>query len=90
MSVRQGDIRILEDTGASDDLFTMWDKGLLRGLLPDAFAQGLRIQVERARDRTPECLCAAGFLETNFVVTSENTAGPWEYSGALRTQDVCD
>ena len=79
-----------KDTGASDDLFAMWDTGLLRGILPDSFAQGLRLQVERARDRTPECLCAAGFEERNFVVTPENTEGPWERSGALRTEDVCD
>ncbi|MYD89907.1 MAG: hypothetical protein F4Y08_06145 [Caldilineaceae bacterium SB0662_bin_9] len=79
-----------KDTGASDDLFAMWDTGLLRGILPDSFAQGLRLQVERARDRTPECLCAAGFAENNFVVTPENTEGPWERSGALRTEDVCD
>ncbi|MXZ25857.1 MAG: hypothetical protein F4Y80_13565, partial [Caldilineaceae bacterium SB0665_bin_21] len=76
-----------KDTGASDDLFAMWDTGLLRGILPDSFAQGLRLQVERARDRTPECLCAAGFAENNFVVTPENTEGPWERSGALRTED---
>lgn len=79
-----------KDTGASDDLFAMWDTGLLRGILPDSFAQGLRLQVERARDRTPECLCAAGFEDRHFVVTSENTEGPWERSGALRVEDVCD
>ena len=79
-----------KDTGASDDLFTMWDTDLLRGILPDSFAQGLRLQVERARDRTPECLCAAGFAENNFVVTPENTEGPWERSGALRTERVCN
>jgi hypothetical protein len=79
-----------KDTGASDDLYAMWDTGLLRGILPDSFAQGLRLQVERARDQAPECLCAAGFEERNFVVTPENTEGPWERSGALRTEDVCD
>ena len=79
-----------KDTGASDDLFAMWDTGLLKGILPDSFAQGLRLQVERARDRTPECLCAAGFAENNFVVTPENTEGPWERSGALRTERVCN
>ncbi len=78
-----------KDTGASDDLFAMWDTGLLKGILPDSFAQGLRLQVERARDRTPECLCAAGFEERNFVVTPENTEGPWERSGAMRTEKVC-
>ena len=79
-----------KDTGAGDDLFQMWDNGLLRGILPDSYAQSLRLQVERARDRTPECLCAAGFEERNFVVTPENTDGPWERSGAMRTEDVCD
>ena len=79
-----------KDTGASDDLYAMWDTGLLRGILPDSFAQGLRLQVERARDQAPECLCAAGFEDRNFVVTPENTEGPWERSGALRTEDVCD
>ncbi len=75
-----------KDTGAGNNLFTMWDTDLLRGILPDSFAQGLRLQVERARDRTPECLCAAGFAENNFVVTPENTEGPWERSGAVRTR----
>ena len=79
-----------KNTGASDDLYAMWDTGLLKAILPDSFAQGLRLQVERARDRAPECLCAAGFEDRHFVVTSENTAGPWERSGALRVEDVCD
>ena len=84
------DVCPAKDTGAGDDLFKMWDNGLLRGILPDSYATSLRLQVERGRDRTPECLCAAGFLEKNFVITSENTADPWERSGAMRTEDVCD
>ena len=84
------DVCPAQDTGAGDDLFKMWDNGLLRGILPDSYATSLRLQVERGRDRTPECLCAAGFLEKNFVITSENTADPWERSGAMRTEDVCD
>jgi hypothetical protein len=79
-----------KNTGASDDLYALWDTGLLKAILPDSFAQGLRLQVERARDLAPECLCAAGFEDRHFVVTSENTAGPWERSGALRVEDVCD
>ena len=75
--------------GASGDLFAMWDTGLLKGLLPDSYAQGLRLQVERARDRTPKCLCTAGFAANNLVVTSENTVGPWERSSAQRTGNVC-
>ncbi len=84
------DVCPAKNTGASDDLYAMWDTGLLKAILPDSFAQGLRLQVERARDRAPECLCAAGFEDRHFVVTSENTAGPWERSGALRVEDVCD
>ena len=84
------DVCPAQDTGAGDDLFKMWDNGLLRGILPDSYATSLRLQVERGRDRTPECLCAAGFLEKNFVITDENTADPWERSGAMRTEDVCD
>jgi len=79
-----------KNTGASGDLFAMWDNGLLRGLLPDSFAQSLRLQVDRARDRTPGCLCAAGFAENNFVITPENTVGPWDQSGGLRTESVCN
>ena len=79
-----------KNTGASGDLFAMWDTGLLRGILFDTDAQGHRLQVERARGRTPECLCTAGFLESHFVVTANDTAGPWDRSSALRTQDVCN
>ena len=79
-----------KDTGASGDLFTMWDTGLLRGILFDTEAQAHRLQVERARNRTPKCLCTAGFLESNFVVTANETAGPWERSRGLRTEDVCN
>ena len=79
-----------KDTGASGDLFTMWDTGLLRGILFDTDAQAHRLQVERARDRTPECLCTAGFLESHFVATANDTAGPWERSSAQRTENVCN
>ncbi|MYA05132.1 MAG: hypothetical protein F4Y37_11075 [Caldilineaceae bacterium SB0664_bin_22] len=79
-----------KDTGASGDLLTMWDTGLLRGILFDTDAQAHRLQVERARDRTPECLCTAGFLESDFVVTANDTAGPWERSSAQRTENVCN
>ena len=79
-----------KDTGASGELFAMWDTGLLRGILSDTDAQSLRLQVERARNSTPECLCTAGFADSNFVTTSENTAGPWERSGAQRTGGVCN
>ena len=78
-----------KDTGASGDLLTMWDTGLLRGILFDTDAQAHRLQVERARDRTPECLCTAGFLESDFVFTANDTAGPWERSSAQRTENVC-
>ena len=59
-----------KDTGASGDLLNMWDTGLLRGILSATDAQALRLQVGRAQDRTPECLCTAGFLESHFVVTA--------------------
>ncbi len=79
-----------KDTGASGDLFTMWDTGLLRGILFDTDAQAHRLQVERAQDRTPECLCTAGFLESHFVVTANDTVGPWDRSSAQRTENVCN
>ena len=79
-----------KDTGASGDLFAMWDTGLLKGLLPDSYAHGLRLQVERARGRTPDCLCTSGFANNNLVVTSGNTAGPRDLSGALQTTAVCN
>ncbi len=79
-----------KDTGASGDLFAMWDTGLLRGILFDTDAQAHRLQVERARARTPDCLCTAGFLESHFVVTANDTAGPWERSSAPRTENVCN
>ena len=79
-----------KDTGASGDLLTMWDTGLLRGILSATDAQALRLQVERARDRTPECLCTAGFLESHFVVTANHIAGPWERSSVQRTENVCN
>ena len=79
-----------KDTGASGDLFTMWDTGLLRGILFDTDAQAHRLQVERARDRAPECLCTAGFQESHFVVTANDTAGPWERSSIQRTENVCN
>ncbi len=79
-----------KDTGASGDLFAMWDTGLLRGILSATDAQAHRLQVERARNRTPECLCTAGFLESHFVVTANDTAGPWDRSSAQRTENVCN
>ena len=78
-----------KDTGASGDLFTMWDTGLLRGILFDTEAQSHRLQVERARNRTPECLCTAGFTENNFVVTAGHTAGPWERSRHAQGRRTC-
>ena len=79
-----------KDTGASGDLLNMWDTGLLRGILFATDAQALRLQVGRAQDRTPECLCTAGFLESHFVVNANDTVGPWERSSAQRTENVCN
>ena len=64
--------------------------GPLKGLVPDQLAYAVRQMVEEARDRTPECLCAAGYKEHNFVVADHASSNPWAETGALRTKDVCD
>ena len=79
-----------KNTGILIELLHLWDMGPLKGLVPDQLAYAVRQMVEEARDRTPECLCAAGYKEHNFVVADHASSNPWAETGALRTKDVCD
>ena len=79
-----------QDTGLLIELVHLWDIGPLKGLVPLQLAQSVLQSVEEARDRTPECLCAAGYKEHNFVVADHASSSPWAETGALRTKDVCD
>ena len=79
-----------KNTGILRELVLLWDMGLFRNLVADQLAVSIRSIVEEARDRTPECLCAAGFKEHNFVVADHLSSNPWAETGALRTKDVCD
>lgn len=79
-----------KNTGILRELVLLWDMGLFRNLVDDQLAVTVRLFVEEARDRTPECLCAAGFKEHNFVIADHASSSPWAETGALRTKDVCD
>ena len=79
-----------KNTGILRELVVLWDIGPFRNLVPDQLAHSTRLIAEKARDRTPECLCAAGFQEHNFVVSDHASSDPWAETGALRTKDVCE
>ena len=79
-----------KNTGILRELVLLWDMGLFRNLVADQLAASVRLIVEEARDRTPECLCAAGFKEHNFVIADHASSNPWAETGALRTKNVCE
>lgn len=79
-----------KNTGILRELVLLWDMGLFRNLVPDQLAESVRLIVEKARDRTPECLCAAGFKEHNFVVADHASPNPWAETGASQTKNVCE
>ena len=77
-------------TGAKQVLFSLYDIGLLTGLVSSTYAQQLRSDVEQARVRTPECLCAAGFVERDMIMSTSRNDDPWQYTGARHPRNVCD
>ena len=79
-----------QNTGILRELVLLWDIGPLKGLVPDELARSVQQIMEEARDRTPECLCAAGFKEHNFMVADHASSDPWAATGALRTKNICE
>ncbi len=80
-----------ENIGAKQILFSLYDVGLLNGLVNPSFAQQLRNEVEQARVRAPSCLCAAGFKERDMIISNSRSGDPWEYSGGARWPlEACD
>lgn len=79
-----------ENIGARHVLFEMHDIGLLRGLLPDSSVVQMRRDLEAARVRAPECLCAAGFEEKDMIIATHDGDDPWLHVQGRRPQDLCD
>ncbi len=79
-----------ENTGAKAVLFSLYDIGLLNGIVTQTYAQQLRYDVEHARVRTPSCLCAAGFAERDMIMSASQNDNPWSYPGARHPREVCD
>ncbi len=80
-----------ENIGAQYVLYEMYSFGLLRGILSDSAARTIRTNLETARVRTPECLCAAGFRESDMIISERfsEDADPWFSTSARRPADVC-
>ncbi len=79
-----------ENLGAQYILYEMYSFGLLGGMLSDSAAHTMRTNLEAARVRTPECLCAAGFEEKDMVISQRSSPDPWFSTTARRPQDVCE
>ena len=78
-----------ENIGAQYILYEMYSFGLLAGILSDSAAHTMRTNLEAARVRAPECLCAAGFAEKDMIISERSSTDPWFSTTARRPADVC-
>ncbi len=78
-----------ENIGAQYIIYRMYHYGLLAGILSDAAAHTLRTNLEDARVRAPECLCAAGFEEKDMIISERASSNPWFSTTARRPANVC-
>ena len=79
-----------ENLGADFVLYEMYSHGLLTGILSDAAANSMRTSLESARVVAPDCLCAAGFKESQMIISERESPDPWFSTTARRPSDVCD
>ena len=79
-----------ENIGADFILYEMYSSGLLTGILSDSAANSMRTSLEAARVVTPQCLCAAGFTESQMVISERESPDPWFSTTARRPEDVCN
>ena len=78
-----------ENIGASHVVYQMYSLGLLSGILSDSAAYTMRSNLEEARIRAPECLCAAGFEENDMILSERESSDPWFSTTARRPEDLC-
>ncbi len=78
-----------ENIGVQYVLYEMYTFGLLAGILSDSAAHTMRTNLEAARVRAPECLCAAGFEEKDMIISERSSTDPWFSTSARRPSDVC-
>ena len=79
-----------ENIGADFILYEMYSSGLLTGILSDSAANSMRTSLEAARVLAPQCLCAAGFNESQMIISDRESPDPWFSTTARRPTDVCD
>ena len=79
-----------ENIGADFILYEMYSSGLLTGILSDSAANSMRTSLEAARVVTPQCLCAAGFTESQMIISERESPDPWFSTTARRPEDVCN
>ena len=79
-----------ENIGADFILYELYSSGLLTGILSDSAANSMRTSLEAARVVTPQCLCAAGFTESQMIISERESPDPWFSTTARRPEDVCD
>ena len=79
-----------ENLGSDFVLYEMYSTGLLTGILSDAAANSMRTSLESARVVAPDCLCAAGFKESQMIISERESPDPWFSTTARRPSDVCD
>ena len=79
-----------ENIGADFILYELYSSGLLTGILSDSAANSMRTSLEAARVVTPQCLCAAGFNESQMIISERESPDPWFSTTARRPEDVCN
>lgn len=78
-----------ENIGGDFITYEIYSLGLLSGILSESAANTMRTELESARVRTPQCLCAAGFEEKDMIISERESSDPWFSTTARRPADLC-
>ena len=78
-----------KSTGAKAELLTMYNLGLLSGVISPGLASTLSSEVNQAAASAPGCLCSAGFRNADLLTSTSATDNPWEFGAATSNSYIC-
>lgn len=75
--------------GAKAELLKMYNLGLLSDVLTPAMAQGMQRDLSEATSNAPRCLCNAGFISGDLLLSSTSSDNPWEAGASAYFSNIC-